>query len=298
MGLDVIQAGGTVSWIMELVHRGLIPTADFGLPPASEMRFDFASDPGAFDLEMDSRRNADYAYQVVYMMLFDERGAPFRQGIRTAAQTLDVRYGLTRPGERTIDRAVLTAHGKQGCMTPNQYWVPGMFSPMPMMGKYFVYYGVDFLPPRELGRKCVERMVYELFSENSGVCRFHRKWAEAIVDEIISSHYQFGVDYKAHQFELARQIYRHDVGNVMPWEGERTIDVIWQYLEKWDRFGLDNDDLRQWMTRFRADKWAAAQAYWEEIRAGIGEAFEAGAEAIPETMSPYQAAKMDVMEKR
>ena len=91
-------------------------------------------------------------------------------------------------------------------MVPNQYWVPGMLSPMPMMGKYFVYYGVDFLPPRELGRKCVERMVYELFSENSGVCRFHRKWAEAIVDEIISSHYDFAVDYKTHQFELARQI--------------------------------------------------------------------------------------------
>ena len=31
-------------------------------------------------------------------------------------------------------------------MVPNQYWVPGMLSPMPMMGKYFVYYGVEFHP--------------------------------------------------------------------------------------------------------------------------------------------------------
>lgn len=297
MGLDAIQAGGTVSWIMELVHSGLIPPEDFGLPPVSEMRFDFASDPESFDLEMDSRRNADYAYQVVHMMLFDQRGAPFCQGIRAAAKTLDARYGLTGPEKRTIDRAVFTAHGQQGCMTANQYWVPGMLSPMPMMGKYFVYYGVDFLPPRELGRKCVERMVYELFSENSGICRFHRKWAEAIVDEIISSHYEFPVDYKAHQFELAHQIYQRDGNSVVPWESERTIDVVWQYLEKWDRFGLDDNDLREWVARFRADKRAAARAYWEEIRAGIAEAFEAGAEAIPEIVPPYQAAKMDVMEK-
>ena len=298
MGLDAIQAGGTLAWIMELVRRGRITPEDFGLPAADELRFDFAADPAAFDLEMDSRRNADYAYQVVYMLLFSEQGAPFRQGMRAAAQALDARYGLTAPGERTLDLAVFTAHGQQGCMVPNQYWVPGMFSPMPMMGKYFVYYGLDFLAPRELGRKCVERMVYELFSENSGICRFHRKWAEAIVDEIISAHYDLPVDYKAHQFELARQIYAREGQKALPWESERTIDVIWQYLEKWDRFGLDDADLRQWLARFRKDKWAAALAYWEELHTGVAEAFQAGPDAIPGISSPYQAAKMDVMERR
>jgi glyceraldehyde-3-phosphate dehydrogenase (ferredoxin) len=298
MGWDAIQAGGTVAWLMELVHGGVIPPEDFGLPPADEMRFDFVSDTQAFDLEMDSRRNADYAYQVVYMILFDQRGASFRRGIRTAAEALSTRYGATPSGVRPSDLAVFNAHGEHGCMTPNQYWVPGMFSPMPMMGKYFVYYGLDFLPPRELGRKCVERMVYELFNENSGVCRFHRKWAEAIVDEIISAHYEFPVDYKGHQFELARQIYEHDGADVVPWENERTIDIIWEYLEKWDRFGLDNPVLREWIARFRHDKWAAATMYWDELRAGIAEAFQAGPQAIPEVSSPYQAAKLDVMEQK
>jgi glyceraldehyde-3-phosphate dehydrogenase (ferredoxin) len=297
MGLDSIQTGGTVSWIMELVHTGLLAPGDFGLPSTSEMRFDFASDPASFDLEMDSRRNADYAYLVVFMMLFDERGGPFRQGLRSAAQVLDARYGLSQPGERMLDRAVFTAHGERGCMTPNQYWVPGMLSPMPMMGKYFVYYGLDFLPPRELGRKCVERMVHELFSENSGVCRFHRKWAEAIVDEIIACHYEYPVDYRTHQFELAHQIHEHDGPGVVPWESERTIDVMWQYLEKWDRLGLEDAGLQEWVARFRDDKWAAARAYWEEVRAGIAEAFSSGPEAIPPVVSPYQAAQMDVMEK-
>ena len=110
-----------------------------------------------------------------------------------------------------------------------------------------------FLAPRQFGKKCVERMVYELFNENSGVCRFHRKWAEVIVDEIISSHYHFPVNYKAHQFELAKQIYELDGGVVAPWESERTVDAVWKYLE--DIGGAKPDaDLAAWIERFRAQQ--------------------------------------------
>lgn len=304
LGVDAIQMGNTVSWLMEAIARGLVPPEDFGLPPAREMHFQFESQPAEFDVVADSQCNADYAEKVAALIVFDPAGEPFRQGIRAAAKAIDERYGLTTPGQRTIDLAVFTAHGESGCMTPNQYWVPGMFAPMPMMGKYFVYYGVDYLPPRLLGRRCVERMVYELFSENSGVCRFHRKWAEAIVDEIISAHYQFPVDYKAHQFKLARQIYELDGEAVAFWESARTVDVIWQYLERWARIGLKDESLHAWVSRFRVEHeaqgipWEAARAYWEEIRAGIAEAFAAGADAIPEVVAPYQAARMDVMEKK
>jgi glyceraldehyde-3-phosphate dehydrogenase (ferredoxin) len=253
------------------------------------MRFAFVSVPDSFDVVADSRLNAEYAHKIVDMILFDERGAPFRQGMRAAAKALDRRYGRQEQGKRAIDLAVYIAHGESGCMTPNQYWVPGMFSPMPMMGKYFVYYGLEFLPPRELGKLCVQRMVYELFSENSGVCRFHRKWVEAIIDEIISAHYEFSVDYKAHQFELARHIFAFDGDGVVFWEGERTIDVVYQFLQKWGRFGLKDERLYQWLARFGDDKWGAAEAYWKEMRAGIEEAFAAGSEAIPDNVPPYWA---------
>ena len=298
MGSDAIQFGGTIAWLMELFYTGILPPQDFGLPPATELQFDFASQPADFDLIEDSRRNADYAQKIAAMILFEETGAIFRSGIRSAGDALDKQYHLIEPGQRAVDKAVFVAHGKQGCLTPNQYWVPGMLSPMPIMGKYFVYYGFDYLPPKILGQRCVERMVYELFSENTGVCRFHRKWVEAIVDEIISAHYQFPIDYKAHQFELARQIYEADGDQSIFWESQRTIDVIWQYLEKWDRLGLKEPDLIAWIKRFRADRWKAARAYWEEIRTGIANAFQAGADAIPDVVAPYQAAKLDVMEKR
>jgi glyceraldehyde-3-phosphate dehydrogenase (ferredoxin) len=304
MGTDAIQMGGTVAWIMELIWKGLLPADDFGLPPREEMDFDFAPGGGEgeerqakrekeFEIVADSARNAAYAQKVVEMILLSEAGAPFRQGMRAAARHLDALYGT-----RTTQHAVFTSHGANGNMAPNQYWVPGMFAPMPMMGKYFVYYGVDYVPPRELGKKCVERMVYELFSENTGVCRFHRKWVEAIVDEILAAHYKYPVDYKSHQFELARQIYAAEGEAVGMWESERTVDIVWKFLEKWEVHGLANESLHDWVRRFRADKWAAARAYWQEISLGIAAAFAAGAEAIPEVSAPYQAAKLDVMEKK
>jgi glyceraldehyde-3-phosphate dehydrogenase (ferredoxin) len=295
MGWDAIQAGGTVSWIMELVHAGMIPPGDFGLPLVEAMKFEFQSHPEDFDLSIDSHLNAEYAKAVVEMILLEPQGEPFRQGLRAAAKILDQWYGFSEPGERTIDRAVFTSHSDTGCMVPNQYWVPGMLGPMPMMGKYFVYYGVDFLPPQQLGRRSVERMVYELFSENSGVCRFHRKWVEAIVDDIISAHYGFFLDYKAHQFDLTREILEREGDQVVFWESERTIDVIWRYLEKWAYFGLRDEALHDWVARFRSDKWAAARAYWDEMRLGIAEAIQAGPDAIPDVVAPYQAARLDIM---
>jgi glyceraldehyde-3-phosphate dehydrogenase (ferredoxin) len=298
MGFDSIQTGGTVSWVMELVHRGLISPETLGLPPVSEMRFDFVDNTDDFDLVADSARNAAYARAVVDMILFSPEGAIFRQGMRAAAKALDQRYGLTKPGERTIDYAVFTAHGDEGCMVPNQYWVPGMFSPMPMMGKYFNYYGVDFLPPRQLGRKCVERMVYEFYSENSGICRFHRKWAESIVDEIIAVHYDLPLDFKAHQFEIVKGICNQEIAGVVFWESERTVDIIQGYLESWERLDLKDPDLHRWLERLRADKWTAAHDYWEEVRAGILEALAAGPNSLTDKHPEHKAAKQDVMEKQ
>lgn len=297
LGVDAIQYGGMVSWMMELIAEGIVKPEDFGLPPADPLRFAFASDPQVFDVVADSQRNASYAQAIAGMMMLEPAGEPFRQGLRYAAHYLDEQYGLNEPGKRTRDRAVYTLHGEWGDFNPNQYWVPGMLSPMPMMGKYFVYYGLDYQPPRELGKRCVERMVFELFNENSGVCRFHRKWVEAIVDEIIEAHYKIPLDYKAHQFELAKGIYEREKAAIGFWETERTVDVVWQYLEKWEREGLADPSLHEWVARFRQDKWQAARAYWDEMVEGIAEAFAAGADAIPDISAPFQAAKLDVMQK-
>ncbi|MBN1681390.1 MAG: aldehyde ferredoxin oxidoreductase [Anaerolineae bacterium] len=288
MGFDAIQLGGTVAWIMELIAEGLIPPEDFGLPPASDLRFGFTADVASFDLVTDSRRNADYAASIVNMILFAPEGAAFREGIRGAAHILDQRYDID-----SLNRAVYLANGDQGCMVPNQYWTPGMFSPMPLMGKYYVFYDIDFMPPRELGRKNVERMTYELFNDNTGICRFHRKWAESITDEILEAHYGLDTDYKTHQFRLCKAIFDHESPKSEPWESERVADLILGFLEYWEHNGLKDPELEQWLNRFREDKKQAARDFWDEIRLGIADGFAAGADAIPDMLTPGQAGTLD-----
>jgi len=287
MGFDSIQCGGTLAWIMELVAEGLIDPQEYGFPPASALKFRYSDDPAQFDIVADSMLNARYAMDVTDAILFDPRAEIFRRGLRAAAIALDKELGI-----RSIDRAVFLGHGEQGCMVPNQYWVPGMLSPMPMMGKYFVYYGVDFLPPEALGRKCVERMVFELFNENSGICRFHRKWSEFITDEILEAHYGLDVDYKAHQFKLSKEIYERETTKIIYWESERVIDMVMGYLVQWETDGLKTPELINWLARFREDKFAAAQEYWHAMRSGIKAGFAGGADAIPNNLTPGQQGKL------
>ena len=270
MGWDSIQAGGTVSWLMELLAQKLIPAADLGLPEDLP-RFKFSSQAAEFDVVLDSMHNADYALEIMKMVLFSPQGEPFRRGLRSAAKWLDQKYAI-----RSIDRAVYTAHGREGCMVPNQYWTAGVFSPMPLMGKYFNFYGLEFIEPYQLGRKNVERFVYELYSENSGACRFHRKWVEDIIDEITSSHFELDINFWWTNFELAKSIHLFQSDLSTFWESERVVDIISEYLKKWRENGLVNPDLDKWIAAFDANKWEGARAFWNDMYRGMVDAFTEG----------------------
>jgi glyceraldehyde-3-phosphate dehydrogenase (ferredoxin) len=286
MGFDAIQTGGTIAWIMDLVANGLINPETYGFPPADRLKFVFTADVNQFDLVNDSAANAGYAREVIEAILFKPEAEVFRAGIRLAARELDQKLGI-----RSVDRAVFIPHGERGSVVPNQYWVAGMLSPMPMMGKYYVYYEGKFMPPYELGRKNVERMTYELFTDNSGICRFHRKWAETITDEIIKAHYALDINYKNHQFHLARQIHEIESAKSQPWESSRVADLIMTFLEQWQRFGLVDENLTAWLERFHADRQEAALAWWQDVRRGIRDAFDAGPDQIPEMLTPAQSQK-------
>ncbi len=289
MGFDAIQLGGTLAWIMDIINEGLIKPEDYGFPPLREMKFNFTCTLDNFNLVKDSENNAQYAIKLIDAILFDERCAIFRQGIRSAAKNLDKNFDIN-----TTDLAVFINHGERGYMVPNQYWVPGMLSPMPVMGKYFVFYGNEFIPPYELGRKNVERMVYELFNENSGICRFHRKWAETIVDDILCAHYDLKINYKDHQYQLSKAIFEREGGKSVPWNSSRVADILFGFLTFWQSNGLKNDELEDWIDRFKQNKLQAALDFWKEIYRGQTDAFTQGADKIPEQFSPKQQQSKDL----
>ncbi len=279
-GYDAIHVGNELSWLMECVSKGLLDKEELGL---DEMpKFDLKD----FDAVKDSAKNAEIASRILNFMTFDENslGQILRKGMRLAAKELDEIHSrrVSEKGVKFKDLALYTSHGNTGCMAPNQYWVPGMFLPMPIMGKYFEYYEADFMSPYDLGKKSRDRMVKELYSDNTGICRFHRKWVEAIIQDVVNQVHGTNIDYYVHHRKLVDKIFAKYNEPVF-WETERDIDVIWKYVEKIaksepenperDKLNKDKPDasVHYWVEKFRADKWAAAKAYWETALLGIRE---------------------------
>ena len=259
MGFDAIQVGGEVAWVMEGLAEGWLGAAETGIRGRPRW------DPDALEPVADSAHNGAVARQVIEWLLADPRAAALRQGLRTAARTL---------GGAGAEAAVYNANGDgHGCMVPNQYWVPGMFAPVPIMGRYYLNYQYEWLPPRELGRSCAERMVKELMLDNYGMCRFHRGWAEEMLPRIVNAFHGIDVDADEHHRGLARQMAEEN--RAQPWQTERVIDLVRTYLVKYREDGPKEAELDGWIDRFAKDKRAAGRAYWQEMRAGFDEGLAA-----------------------
>jgi glyceraldehyde-3-phosphate dehydrogenase (ferredoxin) len=256
LGIDAIQAGVLVSWIMDCLDRKVFPKEALGL--TKEPKFT----PEGFDVVHDSMHNAELAIEILDSAL-GAHNELFKDDIRVAAKRLAERYG-----ERALHLAAYNAHGSTGCMAPNQYWTPGMYSPMPLMGKYCTSYGGGYLEPEEIGRTNVERMVRELYSENGGMCRFHRKWIEELLPRLVNELYGTSIDYQAHHERLAKRI--NERNDAVFWESEKIVDIIHGYLR---RASLEQPAAKGWRDRFDQDKWSAAKEYWEAIKRGQDEAF-------------------------
>jgi glyceraldehyde-3-phosphate dehydrogenase (ferredoxin) len=258
MGFDAIQIGGEVAWVMECLGKGWLGQAETGI--ADKPRWD----PEGLEPVGDSAHNADIARRVIGWVVNDPRGDKLRQGLRVAARSL---------GGPAAEAAVYNANGEgHGCMVPNQYWVPGMFAPVPVMGRYYLNYQYEWLPPRELGSTCATRMIKELMLDNYGMCRFHRGWAEEMLPKIVNTFHGIEVDADAHHKQIAREM--HAENRAQPWETTRVVDLIHTYLLKVRADGPKEAGLDGWLDRFRSDKRAAARAYWQEIRDGFEDALK------------------------
>ncbi|MBU0758217.1 MAG: aldehyde ferredoxin oxidoreductase [Nanoarchaeota archaeon] len=271
LGYDAIEAGNMIGWLMEALYIGILDKEKLGLELMP--KFDFEN----FDVVEDSARNSKIAVEILRFITFssDSLALILRKNIRSASLYLDKIYsGRTEEKKKKFtDIALFNSYGGQGSIAPNQYWVPGMFLPMPTMGKYFQYYGADFLPPRDLGIKSSERMVKELFSDNIALCRFHRKWSEEIVEDIVNYVYGTDIDLYSHHKEIAKKIFSKYKGTGF-WEPQRVIDVVYKYIEKIARTEKKDSQAHAWLEKFNQDKDKAAKEYWQEMLDGTREDFE------------------------
>jgi glyceraldehyde-3-phosphate dehydrogenase (ferredoxin) len=259
-GFDAIAAGGVLSWLMECLAKGLLSPGDLGVPDPPV----FSAGPG-FSVETDSMHNADVGVALLDAII-EKRGLlDLGEGARKLARHL-----AREEGKEVLDLFVYAAFGRKGWMVPNQYWTPGVLSPMAIMGKYYMYYGADFVPPRELGRKNAERFRRELLLDNLGVCRFHRHWADEMLPEIVGSLYGLKDQLLRNTVMTASRIHSRNAS--VFWESERNIDFIHTFLKRSrDVDGSREPELLRWIDEFEKDRREAALAFWYEIHKGAHE---------------------------
>jgi glyceraldehyde-3-phosphate dehydrogenase (ferredoxin) len=173
-------------------------------------------------------------------------------------------------GRRLVDGFLYNAFGRGGWMVPNQYWSPGVLAPMPIMGKYYMHYGTEFLPPRELGRRNAQRFVAELSVDNLGTCRFHRRWAEQMLPEIMGSLYGLKDEYLERCRLTAIRIGSRNAA--VYWESARSAEFVHGFLRRRHEVAGDRDpSLVEWLDRFERDRDEAALEFWHEMRKGTDE---------------------------
>ncbi len=141
---------------------------------------------------------------------------------------------------------------------------------MAIMGKYYMHYGRDFLPPRDLGRESARRMIHELMLDNMGICRFHRAWAEILIPDIVEN--IFGCrDAFLQSIRLTASRITSRNASVF-WESERIQDLVFTFLKNKKQInGVGHDALNFWIEFFERDKHAAAYEFWYEMHKCIHE---------------------------
>ncbi len=258
-GFDAISVGGVLSWLMECLSEKLLKPEELGVTESPVFS------PKGFNIESDSMHNAELGVALLDAII-EKRGLlNLEEGARKFARRL-----AREKGKKVLDLLVYNAFGRKGWMVPNQYWTPGVLSPMAIMGKYYMHYGTDFLPPRELGRKNAERFRQELILDNLGFCRFHRDWAEDMLPEIVDSLYGLKSQFLEKIAITASRINSRNAS--VFWESERNFDYIYAFLKRKQIVDGDGDaKLLTWIKSFEKDKQEAALNFWYEMHKGIHE---------------------------
>jgi len=257
LGFDAISVGGVLSWMMECLHEGVLSPPDVGAEATPVFT------PDGFRVVEDSMHNAELGVAMLDAVVskrFDLSQGPRRRARRLARVK----------GRKVLDLFVHTAFARKGWMVPNQYWTPGVLAPMPIMGKYYMYYGPDFLAPRQLGRLNADRMVQELLLDNLGICRFHRGWAEEMGTEIVQALYGLGKEFVEKVKMTAGRI--NSRNSSVFWEAGRNADLVYEFLKRRRDVGnVHGPDLDEWIARFEKDRREAALDFWYEMHKGAHE---------------------------
>ena len=258
MGFDAISIGGVLSWLMECIHEGLIEPKELGVKDRPVFT------TKNFKIVEDSMHNAKLAMKLMDEVVKPNSKINLSEGARKYARNL-----ARDKNKKILDLFVFNSFARHGWIVPNQYWTPGVLSPMSIMGKYYMNYGKEFIEPRELGRENARRMLKELMIDNLGICRFHRAWAEDLMPDIVGKLFGNKEGFLKSVELTASRIHSRNAS--IFWESDRNSDFIQTFIEKQIRKGDQSKALKAWSDKFKANKNEAALEFWYEIHKGAHE---------------------------
>ncbi len=257
LGFDAIELGHIVAWLLEAVYRGLLEPEEVGISSRPIL------DPLLMNVDLWAQ-NARLALEIV-RGLATKRTEVLKLvaelGVRRAAKILDDKYAarVNALGIRFEDLAIYLPFGECGYMTPNFYWTPGFIAPIFVTGRYWTNYSTTFAEPEEYAKTVFTRALKEYEIDNAGFCRFHRGWAEKLLQKLYEA-LGVSIDIDEHAKEMYRKIAEYDMkAGARPrfLESEKAKDLIASLaaelgVSDWiEKFSKDRDAaLREWWTRF------------------------------------------------
>ncbi|RLE82283.1 MAG: glyceraldehyde-3-phosphate ferredoxin oxidoreductase [Thermoprotei archaeon] len=263
MGFDAIEFGNVVAWIFEVITKGLLKPEEVGLKEKPEFN------PYNYKVEY-SKKNAELIVELARKMAYGENEILriIGEGLRKACKILDERFSerVKKIGVKFEDLAVYPAYGEEGHITPNIYWTPGLIAPVVISGRYWTLYSGVFHDPESYAAAALERAVKELYSDDGGVCRFHRAWAEKIIEKLYEKAYNLKVNLAEHYKRTYSRILEYNVkARAYPvfWDSERTIDLLATAAKEYGN--------EEWTKRFEEDKKEAAKDWWTRFARKVEE---------------------------
>jgi len=256
LGFDAITIGHVVAWLLEAVYKGLLMPQEIGLD--SKPVFD----PMLLNVD-EWIKNGELAKKILWGLVnrsTDVLKIVATKGVRAASKYLDELYSdrVKKIGIKFEDLVVYLPYGDDGYMTPNYYWAPGLLLPIPITGKYWTNYTSIFTEPEEFAKTVVVRIMKEYSIENAGLCRFHRGWAEKIMNKLYEM-LDIKVDLDQHSKEMYRRIALYNIkagAKPKPLESTKARDVIttlaYEFnVTDWIKKFSDNHDetLKEWINR-------------------------------------------------
>jgi glyceraldehyde-3-phosphate dehydrogenase (ferredoxin) len=167
---------------------------------------------------------------------------------------------------RLRDLAVYVPFGKTGHITPNYYLSPGVFAPLPVLGRYWTMYGPKFGEPEEIADAAFERALAEYLVDNAGFCRFHRAWVESILQQLYKHVHGVDVELTDHAKKVYRKIaeYQLKAGSYPTfWESAKVIELLGSMACE---YGSES-----WCEKFRRNPREAAWEWWIRFLRRISE---------------------------